>query len=80
MDQIATAEASSVMTITEKIYEKVRTLSDREARSVLDFVAALKTKQQDSGSASTRQEGLDELACYRGRFKMAKFSREELYD
>jgi hypothetical protein len=67
------------MTIAEKIFAEVRALPERQAREVLDFVGFLKSKQ-NTNRLVERNAALAELARYRGRFKAAKFSRDELYD
>jgi hypothetical protein len=65
-------------TTAKLIHEAVKTLSEAEAREVLDFVEFLKTKR--AADEDRRKRALATLAKYRGRFKAVKFDREELYD
>jgi hypothetical protein len=66
------------MTLAEQILAEVRALPDTQAREVLDFIGFIKSKQHNDRGAE-RQAALAELARYRGRFKVEKFSRDDLY-
>jgi hypothetical protein len=67
------------MNIAERIFETVKTLPEQQAAEVLDFAEGLKVKQADE-DRRRREQALDTLAKYRGRFKAEKFNREECYD
>lgn len=67
------------MSTAKHIYEEVRTLSEAQARKVLDFVARLKAERRSDHEAR-RKAALDTLAKYRGRFAGVKTQRDDLYD
>ena len=63
------------MTIAEKIFEEVRALPETQAREVLNFVSALKSRQT-IGKFQRDMSAFDRFgAVYDGRF-----NRDELYD
>ena len=67
------------MSITEKVFEAVKTLSEQQAAEVLDFVEFLKAKTaQEKGER--KQKALATLDKYRGLYDGAAFNRDELYD
>jgi transposase len=65
--------------IAEKIYETVKTLPEQTACEVLYFAESLKAKQAEE-MRKRRENALDTLTKYRGRFKADKFVREDCYD
>lgn len=67
------------MSTAEHIYNEVRTLSESQAREVLDFVARLKAKRHADNEAR-RKAALGTLTRYRGRFASVKAHREDLYN
>jgi hypothetical protein len=67
------------MSIAERIYETVKTLSENVASEVLNFAEGLKAKQAED-KRIRRENALAVLAKYRGCFKASKFNREECYD
>ena len=67
------------MNTAEKIFEKVQTLPESQAREVLEFVSQLETRR-DADRDARRATALRTLAKYRGRFDPVKFNRDELHD
>jgi hypothetical protein len=64
------------MTIAERIFEEVRALPETQAREVLSFVSALKSRQVADKSAQRDMSAFDRFgAVYDGHF-----NRDELYD
>lgn len=64
------------MNTTEKILEEVRTLSEAQAREVLDFAAFLKTRRISRGAPSPDMDAFNRFgAVYEGGFR-----RDECYD
>ncbi len=64
------------MNTVEKIFEKVQTLTETDAREVLDFVEYLKSKRQ---SATIKSADLSEFDKF-GRVYNGNFDRDECYD
>ena len=65
--------------ITEKIFETVKTLPEQKAAEVLSFAEGLKAKQV-AEDMTLRNRALATLAKYRGRFKVEPFKRDDCYD
>lgn len=64
------------MNTVEKIFEKVQTLTETDAREVLDFVEYLKAKRQTASLKSADLNEFDEF----GRVYTGSFNRDECYD
>jgi len=64
------------MNIVEKIYKEVTTMSESDAREVLDFVGYLKAKRS---AKQTDAGDLSEFDKF-GAVFAGKFNRDECYD